>query len=127
MPRVDKRVVFAEGFLTASFVPAFKFAFGLSKVHERLRSVASEGRAKRRINPRRRKPPSPTVEPSKSRLLAILGPGLITGASDDDPSGIATYSQAGAQFDRQVESFGLQRLPSQSDRPFSRFAKGVRG
>ena len=30
-------------------------------------------------------------------LLAILGPGLITGASDDDPSGIATYSQAGAQ------------------------------
>jgi hypothetical protein len=30
--------------------------------------------------------------------LAELGPGLITGASDDDPSGIATYSQAGAQF-----------------------------
>ncbi len=32
------------------------------------------------------------------RFLKILGPGLITGASDDDPSGIATYSQAGAQF-----------------------------
>src|SRR5688500_2147945 len=32
------------------------------------------------------------------RLREILGPGLITGASDDDPSGIATYSQAGAQF-----------------------------
>ena len=32
------------------------------------------------------------------RLLKILGPGLITGASDDDPSGIATYSQAGAQY-----------------------------
>ena len=31
-------------------------------------------------------------------LLAMLGPGLITGASDDDPSGIATYSQAGAGF-----------------------------
>jgi NRAMP (natural resistance-associated macrophage protein)-like metal ion transporter len=31
-------------------------------------------------------------------LLAELGPGLITGASDDDPSGIATYSQVGAQF-----------------------------
>ena len=31
-------------------------------------------------------------------LLSVLGPGLITGASDDDPSGIATYSQAGAQF-----------------------------
>jgi len=55
-------------------------------------------RAKRRINPHRRKPPSPTVEPNKPRLLAILGPGLIAGASDDDPSGIATYSQAGAQF-----------------------------
>lgn len=32
------------------------------------------------------------------RFLKSLGPGLITGASDDDPSGIATYSQAGAQF-----------------------------
>jgi NRAMP (natural resistance-associated macrophage protein)-like metal ion transporter len=37
----------------------------------------------------------------KNRLrkyLKLLGPGLITGASDDDPSGIATYSQAGAGF-----------------------------
>jgi NRAMP (natural resistance-associated macrophage protein)-like metal ion transporter len=42
--------------------------------------------------------PSPVVEPSKPRLLRVLGPGLITGASDDDPSGIATYSQTGAQF-----------------------------
>ncbi len=33
-----------------------------------------------------------------SRLWQNLGPGLITGASDDDPSGIATYSQAGATF-----------------------------
>ena len=31
-------------------------------------------------------------------LLSKLGPGLITGAADDDPSGIATYSQGGAQF-----------------------------
>ncbi|TMH42547.1 MAG: divalent metal cation transporter, partial [Betaproteobacteria bacterium] len=31
-------------------------------------------------------------------LLKQLGPGLIAGAADDDPSGIATYSQAGAQF-----------------------------
>src|SRR3954466_11151535 len=43
-------------------------------------------------------PPSPVVSPSKPRLLSILGPGLVTGASDDDPSGIATYSQTGAQF-----------------------------
>src|SRR6202453_2624698 len=34
----------------------------------------------------------------KSHPLARVGPGLITGAADDDPSGIATYSQAGAQF-----------------------------
>jgi NRAMP (natural resistance-associated macrophage protein)-like metal ion transporter len=32
------------------------------------------------------------------RFWKVLGPGLVTGASDDDPSGIATYSQAGAQF-----------------------------
>src|SRR5512132_1280248 len=34
----------------------------------------------------------------KRGWLQQLGPGLITGAADDDPSGIATYSQAGAQF-----------------------------
>ena len=39
---------------------------------------------------------------SAGRVLQILGPGLITGASDDDPSGIATYSQVGAEF-----GFGL--------------------
>ena len=32
------------------------------------------------------------------RFWKLLGPGLVTGASDDDPSGIATYSQAGAQY-----------------------------
>ena len=37
-------------------------------------------------------------QPPAKGLWAALGPGLITGASDDDPSGIATYSQAGAQF-----------------------------
>ncbi|HEY1301001.1 MAG TPA: divalent metal cation transporter [Stellaceae bacterium] len=36
--------------------------------------------------------------PGRLRLLRVLGPGLITGASDDDPSGIGTYSQAGAQL-----------------------------
>lgn len=42
--------------------------------------------------------------PSKNArmLFRSLGPGLVTGAADDDPSGIATYSQAGAQF-----GFGL--------------------
>ncbi|HKV80670.1 MAG TPA: Nramp family divalent metal transporter [Candidatus Sulfotelmatobacter sp.] len=39
-----------------------------------------------------------TTHFSVRRVLSKLGPGLITGASDDDPSGIATYSQVGAQF-----------------------------
>src|SRR5438034_6310542 len=45
-----------------------------------------------------------TVEPSRDRrnafrrFFANLGPGLITGAADDDPSGISTYSVAGASF-----------------------------
>jgi NRAMP (natural resistance-associated macrophage protein)-like metal ion transporter len=42
--------------------------------------------------------PGDIKEPEKPKLLSILGPGLITGAADDDPSGISTYSQAGAQF-----------------------------
>jgi Mn2+/Fe2+ NRAMP family transporter len=37
-------------------------------------------------------------QPERPKLFQIMGPGLITGASDDDPSGIATYSQVGAQF-----------------------------
>jgi Mn2+/Fe2+ NRAMP family transporter len=38
-------------------------------------------------------------KPSKLvRFWKLLGPGLVTGASDDDPSGIATYSQAGAAY-----------------------------
>src|SRR6201996_8675839 len=40
----------------------------------------------------------PVSKPSRGMVLRLLGPGLVTGAADDDPSGIATYSQAGAQF-----------------------------
>ncbi|MBN8814335.1 MAG: divalent metal cation transporter [Sphingomonas sp.] len=36
--------------------------------------------------------------PRLLRVLKIFGPGIVTGAADDDPSGIATYSQTGAQF-----------------------------
>lgn len=52
-------------------------------------------------------PPPPTVKAktppeadiaANAAILPRLGPGLITGAADDDPSGIATYSQVGAQF-----------------------------
>ena len=44
-----------------------------------------------------RTPPEPGDLPARD-FASRLGPGLITGAADDDPSGIATYSQAGAQF-----------------------------
>lgn len=47
----------------------------------------------------------PAKQPEHPGLAEILGPGLITGASDDDPSGIATYSQVGAQY-----GFGLAWL-----------------
>jgi NRAMP (natural resistance-associated macrophage protein)-like metal ion transporter len=44
-------------------------------------------------------PAAPTVPALKPiGFLKSLGPGLVTGAADDDPSGIATYSQVGAQF-----------------------------
>ena len=51
--------------------------------------------------------PEPGVSPAQAAIvpsvratsvLRTLGPGLVTGAADDDPSGIATYSQVGAQF-----------------------------
>lgn len=52
----------------------------------------------------------PSRNPFK-RYLSILGPGLITGASDDDPSGIATYSVAGAQFGYQTLWLALLTYP----------------
>jgi NRAMP (natural resistance-associated macrophage protein)-like metal ion transporter len=46
------------------------------------------------------RPSAPSIEPPLKPVgfLKSLGPGLVTGAADDDPSGIATYSQVGAQF-----------------------------
>jgi NRAMP (natural resistance-associated macrophage protein)-like metal ion transporter len=44
-------------------------------------------------------------------LLRSLGPGLVTGASDDDPSGIATYSQVGAKFGLGMLWMALYQLP----------------
>ncbi len=41
---------------------------------------------------------APQLPTRNNDLMRRLGPGLITGAADDDPSGIATYSQAGSQF-----------------------------
>jgi hypothetical protein len=45
------------------------------------------------------------------RAWGALGPGLTTGAADDDPSGIATYSQAGAQFGYALTWSMLLTLP----------------
>lgn len=41
---------------------------------------------------------APRMAFSLKNVLSIFGPGLVTGASDDDPSGVATYAQAGTQF-----------------------------
>src|ERR1700757_656250 len=43
-------------------------------------------------------PPSTAKRSALRRFFSALGPGLITGAADDDPSGVATYSVAGAQL-----------------------------
>ena len=53
------------------------------------------------------------MQPKRARLnfWKALGPGLITGAADDDPSGIATYSQAGAQFGFQLTWTMVLTLP----------------
>lgn len=48
------------------------------------------------------------------KIIKCLGPGLITGAADDDPSGIATYSQAGAQFGYSLLWSSLFLLPLQA-------------
>jgi NRAMP (natural resistance-associated macrophage protein)-like metal ion transporter len=57
-------------------------------------AVTANGRARRRRQTDKGRDGT-TIQ---SRLRRVLGPGLITGASDDDPSGIGTYSQAGAQL-----------------------------
>jgi NRAMP (natural resistance-associated macrophage protein)-like metal ion transporter len=69
------------------------------KPDEQARSAATETKA---TDPAR---PSSEVDlttasegPVWRQYLRAMGPGLVTGASDDDPSGIATYSQAGARF-----------------------------
>ena len=62
--------------------------------HAEPRSVG--GASKQRHGGSARDPQNSARNPGR-RLLQLLGPGLITGAADDDPTGIATYAQAGAQ------------------------------
>src|SRR5579871_2663368 len=53
--------------------------------------AASRGRSRLDLTPEQ-------LSPGWRGYVRAMGPGLITGASDDDPSGIGTYSQAGSQF-----------------------------
>lgn len=50
------------------------------------------------LNDRNLEPETSVTDRTERSWLSRLGPGLVTGAADDDPSGIGTYSQAGAQF-----------------------------
>ncbi len=62
-------------------------------------------------------PPGRTPGPApeeRRNFLQALGPGLVTGAADDDPSGIATYSQVGAQFGFQLTWILLFSYPLMS-------------
>src|SRR4051812_34099195 len=79
-----------------------------------------------RTRPARERRPSTGSRPTRAattrapsgpwwrRYLRALGPGLVTGASDDDPSGIATYSQAGASFGYGLLWTALLTLPLMS-------------
>ena len=73
-----------------------------------------EARGDRREKPRPYRPRQKTTGERISSRLRELGPGLITGAADDDPSGIATYSQAGAAFGYGLLWTALVSLPLMS-------------
>src|SRR5438105_15583537 len=55
--------------------------------------------------------PRSSPGPGWRGYLRAMGPGLVTGASDDDPSGIATYAQAGSQFRYGLLWTALMTLP----------------
>src|ERR671930_1062800 len=62
------------------------------------RSKETEDDDQQRTRPDYEQEKSSTKSFSPKTIFKFIGPGLITGASDNDPSGIATYSQAGAKF-----------------------------
>lgn len=77
--------------------------------------MATQALRKEDQSPRSKRPrflrTSSTVDPGWGQYLGAIGPGLVTGASDDDPSGIATYSQAGAQYGLSLLWAALITLP----------------
>jgi NRAMP (natural resistance-associated macrophage protein)-like metal ion transporter len=76
--------------------------------------VGEEIRTDRREKPRPYRPRQKSRRERIASRLRELGPGLITGAADDDPSGIATYSQAGAAFGYGLLWTALISLPLMS-------------
>src|SRR6202022_4620029 len=68
----------------------------MKKAGEKMAARPSRGGAVR--FPSAESPSSSSVLSKVLRGIRKLGPGIVTGASDDDPSGIATYSQVGAEF-----------------------------
>ena len=77
-------------------------------------SADEEGRTDRREKPRPYRLRQKSGRERLASRLRELGPGLITGAADDDPSGIATYSQAGAAFGYGLLWTALVSLPLMS-------------
>src|SRR5437868_7583594 len=77
-------------------------------------TAGEELRGDRREKPRPYRPRRKTTRERIVSRLRELGPGLITGAADDDPSGIATYSQAGAAFGYGLLWTALISLPLMS-------------
>ncbi len=77
------------------------------------RTSTPERETDKQSMPKRRLPHWGRPEPLRGirRWLRVLGPGLITGAADDDPSGIGTYSQAGAAFGVGLLWLALYLLP----------------
>src|SRR5579872_7209738 len=73
--------------------------------------AASDADAGRSTRPSQFDLTKASAGPVWRQYLRAMGPGLVTGASDDDPSGIATYSQAGAQFGLSMLWVALVTLP----------------
>ena len=60
---------------------------------------------------RYRDEPPDVVQKQHASYMSTLGPGLVTGASDDDPSGIGTYSQAGSAYGLGLAWLAVYLLP----------------
>lgn len=92
-------------------IPARKLAFLVRKdllvpIVEEGKILISETEIKRYLGL-----PGDTKKKHQDSFLKTLGPGIITGASDDDPSGIGTYSQVGAQYGLGLTWLSVYLLP----------------